>query len=368
MPEWNFGVRELRPCEAERKRALLGAVPDFIYIEREVQEHPRTQSILARFPDAKAVLIDRYGEIFNKAQQDFRLQKQRPALILARKHDNFVLPAPAGYGIGSRQNYYFSHLLNCPYDCRYCFLQGMYRSAHHLLFVNYEDFQQEIRSIAQKEPSTCFFSGYDCDSLALEPITHFSREFLPLFASLPQALFELRTKSTHTAALIDQAPLDNVIVALSLTPEEIALEHEHRTPKLSKRIAAAASLARAGWRIGLRLDPIIYDPNLPKQYQKLLDDIFEKISPESIHSVSAGPLRFPKTVHRKISRLYPREALLAGPLAEHPGPGSKNMVSYPLELEREMHAIVLDLVQRHLPPSVVFSCTPQSWQDNAQLG
>lgn len=341
-------------------------MPDFIYIEREVQEHPRTQSILDRFPDATTITIERYGEVFNKGQQDFRLQKQRPALILAQKHDNFVLPAPAGYGIGSLKNYYFSHLLNCPYDCRYCFLQGMYRSAHHLLFVNYEDFQQEIRDIAQKDPAACFFSGYDCDSLALEPITHFSRAFLPLFASLPQALFELRTKSTHTAALLERPALSNVIVALSLTPEEISQQHEHRTPRLSKRIASAAALARAGWRIGLRLDPIIYDPDLPGQYQRLLEKIFAEISPDSVHSVSAGPLRFPKKVHRKISRLYPKEALLAGPLAEHPGPGSKNMMSYPLELEREMHSIVLGLVQRHLPSSVVFSCTPQSWQEKAQ--
>ena len=33
---------------------------------------------------------------------------------------------------------------NCIYDCRYCFLQGMYRSAHYVVFINYEDYQWAI--------------------------------------------------------------------------------------------------------------------------------------------------------------------------------------------------------------------------------
>ena len=35
-------------------------------------------------------------------------------------------------------------MLNCVYDCRYCFLQGMYRSANYVLFVNYDDFRVQI--------------------------------------------------------------------------------------------------------------------------------------------------------------------------------------------------------------------------------
>lgn len=328
--------------------------------------HPRTQSILARFPGARSITIERYGEVFNKGQQDFRLQKQRPALILARKHDNFVLPAPNGYGIGARENYYFSHLLNCPYDCRYCFLQGMYRSAHHVLFVNFEDFQNEIHSITQTHPEACFFTGYDCDSLALESVTAFAQNFLPFFEQYPKALFELRTKSTHTRTLLEREALPNIVIALSLTPKAISETHEHQTPRLEKRIAAAAKLAAHGWPIGLRFDPIIYDPELPSQYQELLSDILDVIPAQKIHSISLGPLRFPKSVHRKISRLYPKEALLAGPLAEHPGPGNKNMISYPRPLEREMHHWVLQLIKQALPDRPIFSCTPESWEDPSQ--
>jgi len=116
-----------------------------IYVEEAVAAHPLTLQILARYPRAVQVPIERYGEVFNRKSQNFRLQKHRPALILAHKHGERVLPAPEGYGVGGSRNHYFSHMLNCVYDCRYCFLQGMFRSAHYVLFVNYESFQDDIR-------------------------------------------------------------------------------------------------------------------------------------------------------------------------------------------------------------------------------
>ena len=117
---------------------------DTLYIEEEIKNHSRVQEVCRRFPNASRILCGRYGEVFNRNAQNFRLQKRNPALILAKKFDHFVLDVPKGYGIGSERNFYFAHMLNCIYDCRYCFLQGMYRSAHLVFFVNYEDFQTAI--------------------------------------------------------------------------------------------------------------------------------------------------------------------------------------------------------------------------------
>ena len=53
-------------------------------------------------------------------------------------------------------------------------------SAHYLLFVNYEDFMDEIIQKIKKNKSNIsyFFSGYDCDSLALDGITGFVDDFV----------------------------------------------------------------------------------------------------------------------------------------------------------------------------------------------
>ena len=137
-----------------------------IFVEREIEYHHRVKSILTRFPSHSPIYIDNYGELFNKKNQNFRIQKAFPNLILAHKNRGHILEAPKYFGIGDSYNFYFSHMYNCLYDCDYCFLQGMYSSADFVLFVNYEKFEDEIiEKIKQLEGrKVTFFSGYDCDS------------------------------------------------------------------------------------------------------------------------------------------------------------------------------------------------------------
>ena len=63
-----------------------------IYIEEAVASHPRTQATLARFGQAQHIPCVHYGEVFNRAAQNFRLQKRQPSLILAEKRGQRVLP------------------------------------------------------------------------------------------------------------------------------------------------------------------------------------------------------------------------------------------------------------------------------------
>jgi len=281
-----------------------------IYIEAAVRDHPRVAAILARFPDAVVVDCERYSEIFNKKAQDFRLQKQAPALILAHKHKQFVLPTPEGYGIGRDENYYFSHMMNCLYDCRYCFLQGMYHSANYVLFVNYEDFDDAIRAHATSEDS-CFFSGYDCDSLALEPVSGFVEHILALFETLPHSWLELRTKSTQIRSLLNRAAMPNVIVAFSVSPDEIVTGLEQRTPSLHKRLEAMQRLQQQGWPVGLRIDPLIYTDDFSTIYTDMFNKIFTQLDASQLHSVTLGTFRLPQSFFRKTARLYPDERLFA---------------------------------------------------------
>lgn len=326
---------------------------DTLYIESAVAEHPRITAIRRRFPAARVVNCERYGEVFNPKAQNFRLQKQKPALIMARKHQKFVLPAPAGYGIGGERNYYFSHMLNCLYDCRYCFLQGMYQSANYVLFVNYEDFQQQIRDICRETPEEAiyFFSGYDCDSLAFEPVTGFAEAFLPVFAELPNAWLELRTKSTQIRGLLNRPALPRCVVAFSLSPDSVANKVEAKAPSLIKRIEAAAKLQQQGWQIGLRFDPLIYQHDYQDQYRQLFSQVFSVIDADALHSVSLGVFRLPEHFFKKMHKLYPEERLFASPLQSASG-----MVSYKAELEQAMMNDCGEMLLQHIPRERFFPC------------
>lgn len=324
-----------------------------IYIEEAVTDHPRTAEICQRFPRAVRIPCRHYGEVFNPRAQSFRLQKRKPSLILAHKGGRLVLPTPATYGIGAARNFYFSHMLNCLYDCRYCFLQGMYRSASYVVFVNYEDFHTAIDETMSEAPDTeaCFFSGYDCDSLAFEGVTGFVADILPFFRSRPHAWLELRTKSTRIEALLDTEPLRRCVVAFSFTPEEVSRALEHKVPAVERRLAAMGRLAERGWRLGLRFDPLIYSQDFRERYRRLFDQVFEVAERADLHSVSLGPFRLPTSFFRRLERLYPEEPLVAAPFEDHGG-----MVSYQRELEAEMVGFCTEQLLARVPKELFFPC------------
>ncbi len=325
-----------------------------IYIEERLWNHPRVEALRKRFPDRRLIRCRHYGEVFNPKPQNFRLQKRNPALIVAEKRKNLIHQAPPGYAIGGEHNYYFSHLLNCPYDCRYCFLQGMFRSANFVWFVNYEAFEREIEEIYRRHRGkpVYFFSGYDNDSLALEPITRFADHFLKLFADLPEnAYLELRSKSTNIRPLLKREPLPNVICAFSFTPEAVWRRWEVGVPSVEKRIGAMERLQERGWSIGLRFDPLIYLPNWRDHYRGLFAQIFSRIDPRKVHSVSIGVFRLPRGYYDRMLKLYPTEPLFYGPLAI-----GAEVVAYRPELEQEMVQFCHRQLRHFLPKEKLFSC------------
>ena len=324
-----------------------------IYIEEKIKNHPRTHFILSKFKKARYIAIEKYGEIFNKRNQNFRIQKSSPKLILAHKSSGLVLPTPEGFGIGNSKNFYFSHMYNCIYDCRYCFLQGMYSSANYVIFVNFEDFNAELEKVIEvnKGTKTTFFSGYDCDSLALESVTGFANHILKLFRKYTDVDLEFRTKSLQQSPFTTSNPMENIILAYSLMPEIMSSTLDNKTPTIAKRIDVMKKLASKGWRIGLRFDPLIHGKNWKILYQDLLETVLSSLPLNSIHSVSFGALRFPKKMFKSITKLYPDERLFSGPLSNNGG-----IVSYDYEIEEEMTSFCQDITIKYVEKSKIFKC------------
>jgi spore photoproduct lyase len=233
----------------------------------------------------------------------------------------------------------------------------MYRSAHQLVFVNYEDFAAEISRIAARydpEP-VWFFSGYDCDSLANDPLTRFVEYFVPVFAGLGNSWMELRTKSTQIRQLLKLEPCSRVVTAFSFTDQYSHRKLEHGVASIKKRLDAMQALVEAGWPIGLRLDPIIYHSNYQSEFVQLLQQIFSVINATALHSVSLGAFRLPKDNYKQVHRLFPDEPLFAQNLAL-----DNNIISYPLTLEQEMISFCEQQLLQWIPPEIYFPC---NWHD-----
>ena len=66
----------------------------YIYVEDAIREHPQTQETLLKYPRATVVPCQRYGEIFNRKGQNFRLQKNQPLSFLLKNMEKLFFPLP----------------------------------------------------------------------------------------------------------------------------------------------------------------------------------------------------------------------------------------------------------------------------------
>jgi spore photoproduct lyase len=269
-----------------------------IYVEKKVLLHPFTQEILSKFPKAKIIEIEHYKDKFNFFKQNFRAQKNSQKLILAKKEAPFLYEISDLIQKQDENFLYTTPMLNCVYDCHYCFLQGMYPSANIVLFVNLEDFFKEVDKYL-KENSHLFLSiSYDTDLLAVENIFGIAKKWIEFAKNKPLKI-EIRTKAVN----IDKLPLNkNIILSFSLSPQEIIDKYEKKTPSLKQRINSINKVINKGIKPAITIDPIIKIPNYKIVYKNFIKEVFDNIDYKNIDSVVIGTFRMNSTQFKNIKK------------------------------------------------------------------
>ncbi len=341
-----------------------------IYIEKEILHHPRTERILQKLRASRIIEIDKYSEVFNRKNQNFRVQKEQgKTFILARKRDHFVLPSPSYCTADTDLKFYFSHMYNCPYDCEYCFLQGMYRSAFFVLFVNYEDFaiaiEQKLHEVQKKShDKVMFFASYDNDSLALEEVTGFAEYFIPVFEPLEGVTFELRSKAAHTRIFEQLPPARNTLSAWTLSPDEVQKQWEHGTASLAMRIKALNKAQRLGWRTAIRIEPLLWFQEWEDVYANFFETLEREIDFSRIENLIFGQFRLPRDIFKTMKKMLPRSTLLTKSFVR----GGDDEITYGPEKERALFDFVYNRSMTVLPPEKIFYYTPKGQgADSLQL-
>lgn len=304
-----------------------------VYVEEAVRDLPRTRRILGRLPRATVVPVDDYQNVFGRGRQDFWRQKAAPALVLARKKEHFLYAGNAFQQSGMSSNFaYTAPVLNCPYDCHYCYLQGLYAGAHVVAFVNLEEAFAAAAAALQARPDPArpldLALSYDTDLLALEGLLGFTAEWVEWSRGRPDLLLEVRTKSAPLRFIGMVAPSEAVRLVWTLSPEAVCRDYESGAPSLQHRLKALTRAASLGWRIGICLDPVLRVPDWRAHYGGLADRLREALPRGAVERVEIGVFRV-STGHFKRMRRRPGRDLLHYPY-EH----ANNAVSY-LKSERE---------------------------------
>lgn len=328
-----------------------------IYVEEKVRDHSVTKRILEKFPGAEVIGIGHYKDIFNRKHQNFMAQKASQALILAKKEGRLVYEgAPMCQNFGHNWFYYTSCMMNCIFDCEYCYLQGMYPSGHVVLFVNIEDIFEEVRALLKKHPVYLCIS-YDTDMLAVEKLTGLVRRWCDFAKEEKELTVEVRTKSAAYAAICDIEPQDNVILAWTLSPDIVARKYEHYAAPTDSRIAAAVQAGADGWRIRLCLEPILYISQWREIYSEFIEKIFRHIKNTGVMDISLGEFRVSAEYLKIMRKQRPDSAVLFYPYTVQNG-----VCRYDEALSLEMIGFIRTLLLKYVEKEKIYV-----WSENNEM-
>ena len=320
-----------------------------IYIETRALNHPNTKRILSHFTNSKIVEISHYKDIFSRSHQNFYLQKQSPSLILAVKTENLIYEgARFCDDFGNDHFYYTSSMMNCIYNCEYCYLQGMYSSANIVVFVNIEDIFSEVSKLL-KIHSVYLCISYDTDLLAFENILRYTSMWINFAKSNPNLKIEIRTKSANFNSIKNISPCNNVILAWTLSPEKVSMIYENKTPPLIDRLINARDAIDCGWNVRLCFDPVLYLNDWEKNYTHLVDKTFSIIPPDKILDVSVGVFRV-SSQYLKIMRKQRFDSVILN----YPFVTKNKNSSYDKKLSDKMIIFVKNLISKYISDEKIF--------------
>lgn len=321
-----------------------------IYIEKEVMDYERTKKIVEKFPKAVVIPIEKYQDVFHPSGQEFIYQKQSQKLILAKKQDHFLYKgAKVCESFENHHFYYTSFLMNCIFDCDYCYLQGVYSSANIVVFVNLEDFFEEVRRVLEEKKDLYLCISYDTDLLAFEGIYSFVEEWYNFTLQYPSLKIELRTKSAKVLEFSVKRYNPNFILAWTLSPENICQMFEKKTPSLQKRLEAIKEWQKQGFSIRLCLDPILWQKNFQEEYSLFLKQCFSVLDREKILDVSVGTFRISKEYLKKMRKQNTNSLLLSYPFVCNEG-----VYSYPEEIQKKMFFFVKTELKQYVEEKKLF--------------
>ena len=318
-----------------------------VYVEEALRESRGARDIIDRL-DLPTITVGRHQELFNRSNQRFQHQKRNPALILARKEGTLLYTGSERIrSFGDDRIRYVDQVRNCVYNCDYCFLQGMHRSAHILFHLNSEDYEEAVRREAQKGALYLSIS-YLTDLLAFEGLYPFVRRWLRFARREPQVEVELRTKSDNTPIILTEDPPPNGVLVFSLSPASVASTVERGTAAFQSRLLHARQAARRGWRLRLCFDPILAIPRWREVYGEAIKTTFSRLRSHEVEEVSLGVFRIHPDYMKRI-----RKERQDSPILYYPFKGDPGILSYEEELRGEMVGYLRELLERYISPEQI---------------
>lgn len=300
--------------------------PSTVFVHREAEQDEITLKVLSRLPKSRVIYLEDSGDPiselglfgdFDKLSVPDMFNLGKNSLLLARHKGNWMRSCPG------TNNHVCCNLWTvdlgegCPLDCTYCYLQTyLRRNPTNKIFTNIQDMLEEIEQRAREEPNRLFriCTGEVIDSLVWDGLTDISLAMIPVFARLPNVILELKTKTNQIDNVLSMRNEHHgsTVISWSVNAPSIAESDEAYTASLEERIAAAAKVAEAGYRVGFHFDPIVHFDGWKDGYRDTIKRIFSSVKPEEIAWISISSLRYQKGLQSVMQERFPNSRLPFG--------------------------------------------------------
>ncbi|MFI5330567.1 MAG: radical SAM protein [Desulfobaccales bacterium] len=200
------------------------------------------------------------------------------APVIARpRKSGFIRPFD-GTATGLVCNQFYRLILSngCPYNCHYCYLRlTLGGNKGPVVFTNpWPEVERQLAKI----PNGVFSTGELADSLAVTP--PLLKPAIEYFRRQPEKFLFLTTKSTNIKLLLEMKPTSQVWISFSVNAGKTWELFEQNTPPPDERLAAARRLKEAGWRVRVRIDPIIPEVGI-EPYREIARQV-RALAPERV--------------------------------------------------------------------------------------
>jgi len=164
----------------------------------------------------------------------------------------------------------------CPFACQYCYLRlTLGRNRSPVVFTNpWPEVERQLERI----PTGVFSTGELADSLAITP--PLLKPAIEYFRRQRAKFLFLTTKSTNIEWLLGIKPTKQVWISFSLNAVRTWELFEKNTPHPDERLAAAWRLKESGWRVRVRIDPIIPEIGI-ESYKEIVGQV-RALAPERV--------------------------------------------------------------------------------------
>ena len=337
--------------EKNRQERIM---PERVFVVGDAAEDVVAQRVLSRLGAVEVVNLDsdddplRAPSGAGAGEESSHISLGKRWLMLKRYRGKWLKGCPGTLGHVCCNLWVVNPGEGCPLDCTYCALQHYFRRNPTLkLFTNTGEMLKEIEQRTSAEPRRRFriCTGELTDSLVFDHLTDLSLELVPLFARLPNAVLEFKTKDCEVDNLLTlrHEHGGKTVVSWSVNAPEVVEQDEALTASLEQRMNAAALVAEAGYRVGLHFDPLVFYPGWKEGYCATIRYIFSRIDAENIAWISIAPLRYHPEQQEIMLRRFPESRL---PLVENfLAKDNKLRIFQPLRFEmlrfiwKELHAV-----------------------------